>query len=109
VAATAMGDEIKRAAPIAAPPSKNSSSCLRDQNQWTEPVTTTTNRGSHMTATAELRGLVTVEVAFTDLTSDEESPPSGERAVYVRRAGNARASREERGVRCALLSSQARA
>jgi hypothetical protein len=73
-AANARENEIERAAPIAAPPSKNSSSCLRDQNLWAEPVTTTANRESHMTATAELRGLVTVEVAFTVLTSERESP-----------------------------------
>jgi len=68
-----VGEEIERAAPIAAPPSKYARACLRDQNLWTESVTTTSSCVSHM-ATAELRVLVTVEVAFTVLTSERESP-----------------------------------
>jgi hypothetical protein len=41
-------------------------------------------------ATAELRGLVTVEAVFTDLTSVERLPPERERATYVRPAEKAR-------------------
>ena len=47
----------------------NVSSLLRDQNLWAGEVTTNVNRGSHMTATPALRGLVTVGVGFTGLTS----------------------------------------
>ena len=60
----------------------NDSSLLRDQNLWAGDVTTSVNRGLHMTATPALRGLVTVGVGFTGLTSSFGAPAEGgERGV----------------------------
>jgi hypothetical protein len=46
---------------------------MRDQDLWAGAVTKTRNRGS-LEATAAARGLMTVEVGFTGLTSQERIP-----------------------------------
>jgi hypothetical protein len=66
---------------------------MRDQYLWAGAVTKTRNRVSLITATTALRGLATVEVGFTGLTSERESPTDREAAVYVRRVVDARAKR----------------
>lgn len=50
------------------------------------PGTTAENRVSLLRATAGLRGIVTVEVFFTGLTSVRDFPTDRERASYGERA-----------------------
>jgi hypothetical protein len=59
---------------------------MRDQYLWAGAIKRTQNRGSLVTATAVARGLMTVEVGFTGLTSEKRIPADAGRSS-LRRIG----------------------